>query len=149
MNTFDASKLQNIDSQICEHMKPHVLQAIGRYGKVQNLTAANIDRMTMMVMNSCRFRRYPIAGHDAGSLKEIARLFILIGLYNNYGYDLTSFWQLYYGGPPYFLSPFLSAGWIPFGNWNNVQPPHSHSGRNMRPSHSAHNRTSYGGHKPR
>ena len=106
LDIFNIAASQGIDSTVYNQMQPFIQQTVGRYGAGRNLTEADINRMTNeVVANSQRYGISPI-GYGGRSLSEIARLLILLTLYN-YGYNLSPFWQLYYGGIPYFLLPFL------------------------------------------
>ncbi len=119
MDILNIINAQNIDPALYEELQPYVERTVDDYGAGRNLTESDIDRMVDEVMGTPHLRRNPPNGYNQQSLREWVRLLILVSLFNNYGYNLNPFWQIYYGGIPYFLLPLFRPGRPP----NPPRPP--------------------------
>ena len=129
--------LQDMDPFVFEQMQPYVAEAVFRFGGGRNITEADINRMAAEVVRDSRFHLYPPIGYNQLALLEIARFLLLISLYNTYGYNLNPFWQLYFGGIPGFVIPFLVVGHPLFRNipWRRPFRRPRHGRPPGRPGH--------------
>ena len=143
MDITNLQVLENLDFDVFQQMQPLVEREVRRQGAGRNLTDHDIERMVDDVLGNRAFRRQPSI-YDDIRLREIARLLILIALYNTYGYNVNPFWHLYFGGIPFFLLPFLNVGRRGI-SWRPQRPQRPPA----RPLHRPPPRPPQGGNRPR
>jgi hypothetical protein len=142
MDINDLLALQNLDYDVFQQIQPLAEREVRRRGSGRNLTEHDIERMADDIVGNRSFRKQSTI-YDNRRLREIARLLILISLYNTYGINVNPFWHLYFGGIPFFLLPFFNVGrrGITLRPQRPQRPPQRHPSR--PPS-----RPPQGGHHP-